>query len=256
MLDPTFLRPIAHRGFHTMTAPVSPAPRIENSGSAFLAAIERGYGIECDIQPSRDQVAIVHHDTTLDRLTGRPERVDALDARELAAIPYRGSEDRILTLADLLALVAGRVPLLVEVKTEWRALDPAYLDHVAALATAYAGPLALMSFDPAPIAALRARVPHIPRGIVAGQYRAGHGHGWWSEVLSPERQERLSDLLESGPAAPDFIAYDIRALPTPVTRYVREAQGLPLFTWTVRTPEERAHAARHADAAIFEGYDA
>lgn len=253
----TFLRPIAHRGFHTMvTDATGREARIENSAGAFRAAIDRGYGIECDIQPSRDRIAIVHHDDVLARLTGQPERLDALDAADLTQVRYTGSNDRVLALADLLELVAGRVPLLVEIKTGWRPLPPAYLDHVAAVATAYRGPLALMSFDPAPIAAMKERAPHLPRGIVAGHYRPEHGHGWWSDVLTPERQYRLTHLLETAPAAPDFIAYHVAALPTPVTRYVREVQGLPLFTWTVRTEADRRTANTWADAAIFEGYEA
>lgn len=230
------------------------ATRIENSAAAFRAAIERGYAIECDVQASRDGHAIVHHDETLGRLTDRHERVDALDEAELVRIAYRGSGDRLMRLADLLALVAGRVPLIVEIKSEWQPLPSAYLDGICRQASAYAGPIALMSFDPTVMVEVRRRAPAIPRGIVSGMYDPGRGDGWWSRVLSPERRYRLSHLLDTREAAPDFISYHVAALPTAVTSYVREVQGLPLVCWTVRTAEEREIAARHADAPTFEGY--
>ena len=260
MLDASFIRPIAHRGFHSMREPGATPRRIENSASAFRAAIERGYGIECDLQPSRDGVAIVHHDETLRRLTARDERVDSLAAAELAAIPYRGSADRLITLGDLFEMTAGRVPLLVEIKSEWQPLPAAFLDDIATRAKAYSastgGPIALMSFDPAVMVEMRHRAPNIPRGIVSGAYQPSPADDWWSEHLSPERQYRLAHLLESRDAAPDFISYHVPALPTPVTRYIREVQHLPLFCWTVRTADDRRTAQDYADAPTFEGYEA
>jgi hypothetical protein len=94
--------------------------------------------------------------------------------------------------------------------------------------------------------------PGIPRGIVSGRIDE---EPEWIRKLGPERAYRLSHLLESRPAAPDFYAYEVGALPTPVTRFVREVLEMPLFTWTVRTENERATAARWADAPIFEGYE-
>jgi glycerophosphoryl diester phosphodiesterase len=120
------------------------------------------------------------------------------------------------------------------------------------LSTAYRGPLALMSFDPAVMTAIRELAPGVPRGIVSGLY---DGNGWWRDKLDDRRAYALSHFLESRPVAPDFYAYDVKALPTPVTRFVREVLGLPLFTWTVRTPEQRKIAERWADAPIFEGYE-
>ncbi len=144
------------------------------------------------------------------------------------------------------------MPLLIEIKSEWEAPDARYLEAIAATAAAYRGPIALMSFDPAVMTGIRALAPQIPRGIVSGLFA---GDCWWRGKLGPERAYSLSHLLESGPAAPDFYAYDVAALPTPVTRFVREVLGLPLFTWTVRTQEQREVAARWADAPIFEGYE-
>jgi glycerophosphoryl diester phosphodiesterase len=162
---------------------------------------------------------------------------------------YKDRQERILTFEAFLELAAGRGPLLVEVKSDWRAALPGFLEAIARAASGYRGPIALMSFDPVVMARLAELAPDVPRGIVAGRYA---GDGWWLDVLGQARGDRLTDLLESAPAKPSFFAYHVKALPTPVTRYVREAQGLPLFTWTVRTPEDRAVAATWADAPIFE----
>lgn len=246
-----FIRPIAHRGLHDAKRGI-----VENTGPAFEAALARGLGIECDLRPARGGWPLVFHDETLDRLVDGTGAVSELAPADLARLRYRGAPATpILTFADLLDLVAGRVPLLVEIKSEWTPPDADFLGLVASLAASYRGPLALMSFDPDVMAALAALAPKIPRGIVAGVYRRGDVEGWWDERLTPERQERLSHLLESAAASPDFYAYHVAALPTPVTRYVREVQGLPLFTWTVRTAKDRTIAAKWADAPIFEGFE-
>lgn len=239
-----FVRPVAHRGLHGHASDA-----IENTAVAFAAGLDRGYGIECDLQPASDDTPMVFHDDTLDRLMEATGRIDALTPRQLEALNYRGRSDRILTFADLLELAAGRGPLLVEIKSDWRPPREAFLKKIAALCTRYKGPLALMSFDPVVMAAVATLVPRIPRGIVSGVYV---GAEWEVDKLGLERAARLTDLLESRAAAPSFYAYDVKRLPTPVTRYIREVQGLPLFTWTVRTAADRATAAAWADASIFE----
>ncbi len=246
-LDAAFLKPIAHRGLH------DPARgRIENSMPAFEAAIARGYGIECDVRPAACGTPMVFHDETLERLIESREALNGLDAAALKRLRYRGDNSPIVELAALLELTAGREPLLVEIKSEWEAPDHRFLQGIAALSTAYTGPLALMSFDPAVMTAVKELAPGVPRGIVSGLYE---GHGWWRDKLDERRAYALSHFLESRPTAPDFYAYDVKALPTPVTRFVREVLGLRLFTWTVRTPEQRRIAERWADAPIFEGYE-
>jgi glycerophosphoryl diester phosphodiesterase len=242
-----FARPIAHRGLHAPSA-----GRVENSMSAFRAAVERGYAIECDIQPAADHVPMVFHDDRLERLTGQSGLISDRKSSELVRLSLNGSEDRIPRLSDLLDLVASRVPLIVEIKSVWTALPAPYLDEVAGRLAAYRGPVAVMSFDPAVMVEMRSRVPEVPRGIVSGVYR---DTGWWSDVLDADRRQRLTHLLESADAAPDFYSYHVKDLPTPVTRYVREVQRVPLICWTVRTPEDRAIAARWSDAPTFEGYE-
>ncbi|MGE0052888.1 MAG: glycerophosphodiester phosphodiesterase family protein [Hyphomicrobium sp.] len=247
MLDrDAFFRPIAHRGLHNAKGIV------ENTLPAFEAAIAKGYGIECDLRPAAGGLPIVFHDETLDRLVRGKGAVSKLEARDLKTLSYKGCDTHILTYSDLLDLVGGKVPLLVEIKSEWDPPDRSFMSRVAKLSQSYKGPLALMSFDPDVMTLVRELAPKVPRGIVSGSYA---GHGWWQKKLSKSRANDLRDLLLSAPADPQFYAYQIGALPTPVTRFVREVCGLALFTWTVRTAKDRSKAARWADAPIFEGFE-
>lgn len=248
MLDrAAFLRPIAHRGLHDAKKGI-----IENTGPAFEAALAKGYGIECDLRPAAGGLPVVFHDETLNRLVDGKGPVAHLEAPALKRLRYKNSDTHVLTLAEFLDLVDGRVPLLVEVKSEWRPPDKAFLSKIAKLVNGYRGPIALMSFDPDVMTVLRHLTPNLPLGIVSGSYA---GHGWWNRKVSKARAQALRDLLLSGPVAPDFYAYQVSALPTAVTSYVREVQGLPLFTWTVRSAKDRARAAKWADAPIFEGFE-
>jgi glycerophosphoryl diester phosphodiesterase len=243
-----FLRPIAHRGLHNAKRGV-----VENTVPAFTAAMDKGYGIECDLRPAAGGLPIVFHDETLNRLVDGRGPVAALTAQDLKRLRYKGSDTHLQTFAELLEQVDGKVPLLVEIKSEWQPPDRTFLKKICKLADAYKGPVALMSFDPDVMAVVREYAPGVPRGIVSGSYA---GAGWWNRKISKQRAARLRDLLESGPVAPDFYAYQIGALPTPVTEYTRSVLGMPLFTWTARTAKDRAAAAKWADAMIFEGFEA
>jgi len=248
MLDrATFLRPIAHRGLHNAKRGI-----VENTGPAFEAAIAKSYGIECDVRPAADGLPVVFHDEALSRLVAGRGPVAKVTERQLQSLRHRVGGAPILTFGELLELVSGRVPLLVEIKSEWHPPQKSFLTKLAAAANAYRGPIALMSFDPAVMALVRTLAPKLPRGMISGSYI---GSGWWSRKISAKRGAALRDLLESGPVAPDFYAYDVNALPTPVTEYARLVQGLPLFTWTVRTAKQRRIAASSADAMIFEGFE-
>lgn len=240
-----FLRPIAHRGLHDCGK-----GRIENTAPAFRAAIERGFGIECDIRPAAGNLPIVFHDASTERLLAEARPVAELTATDLSRLRFPDGVSSILCFADFIELVAGRVPLLVEVKSDWTEPNAAFLDEVVRLSRAYSGPLALMSFDPAIMASIRAREPSIPRGIIAAGTSPDDP---LASKLGAKRAWQLSQLLESGPAAPDFYAYRVHDLPTPVTRYAREVHGRPFFAWTVRTAEDYETARLWADAPIFEG---
>lgn len=248
MAAPSWLtaRPVAHRGLHA-------APRgiLENTLPAALAAVEHGFSIEVDLQLSRDGEVIVFHDDTLERLTTGTGRVAARTAAELADIPFKVGTARIPTLQDLLDTVAGRVPLVVELKSQW-VRDPGtrLVAGVVAALAAYDGPVAAMSFDPDLVEGLRHAMPALTRGIVADIATDPHEYG----RLTTMERFALRHLLHAPRSRPDFVAYDVHALPMPGPALLRRVFGKPLLTWTVRTPDELAHARTYADQIIFEGF--
>jgi len=247
MLDRAFLRPIAHRGLHDAGKGI-----IENTAAAFKAAMDKGYGIECDVSPASDGTPFVFHDAEFARLIDAPGRIGDTAPAKIAGLTYRGSTERVLPFADLLDLVAGRVPLLVEIKSDWRTPNAAFLQAIATRGASYQGSLALMSFDPAVMTAIKDLAPDIPRGIVSGIY---NGPEWWPDKIDEERAFRLSHLLESGPVEPEFYSYHIKSLPTPVTQFVREVLRTPVMTWTVKTSGDLAKARQWADGITFEGFE-
>lgn len=212
----------------------------ENSNAAFAAAIGQGLGIECDVQRSRDGHAIVFHDWELDRLTGESGPVAGRDAAQLRNIPLSGNGQPIPGLCDLLAQIRGRVPLLIEVKSK-RSLP------VAALCLAvrrelegYRGNHAVMSFDPRVSRWFARHSPATIRGLVVTEE---------GDKALPGRIRRYLALRH---ARPDFLAYDIRDLPSRFAAAQRR-RGLPVLTWTVRSAELLARARHYADAPIAEG---
>jgi glycerophosphoryl diester phosphodiesterase len=247
-LDRAFVRPIAHRGLHDRTK-----GRLENTAPAFRAAIDKGYGIECDLQAAQDGTPMVFHDPTLNRLVAGSGPIAAHSPRNLARLRYRGLDESILSFAQFLDLVDGRVPVLVEVKRNGRAPRPHFLDKVARLTSAYKGPVALMSFDRRIVAALGELAPNLPRGPVIGgrQLLAG----LWAKRSRTRESPAASRLFGRAPEGIGFYAVDVKLVAVARTWMRHHAVDLPLFTWTVRTPRQRARAARWADAPIFEGYE-
>lgn len=240
-------RPIAHRGLHDAAA-----GRLENTLPAATAAAERGFSIEVDLQLSADGEAMVFHDDTLDRLAAASGPVKAFDAATLGSLALKGTDARIPTLAALLAAVAGRVPLVLELKTDWsRHPGEALVARVAEELAGYDGPAALMSFDPDIVAEVRRVVPGRPRGITADRALSRADY----PGRSPVERFAYRHLLHAPRTRPDFVAYDVDALPMPGPAVLRRLFGRPLLAWTVRTPRQRERAAALADQMIFEGFD-
>jgi glycerophosphoryl diester phosphodiesterase len=243
--------PIAHRGLHDAANGI-----IENSAEAFDAAIAAGVGIECDVRPARGGWPMVFHDQTLERLMAATGSVGDRAPANLRSLdylaPFGAVRAPMMALDDALARVNGRVPVLVEIKSEWAPADPAFLQAIAGLLTAYAGPIGVMSFDPSVIRAMALLAAKVPRGLVSGSYRSQAGDTWWADQLSPERAWDLRCLSELDIVEASFVAYEVAALPSVETQAARQ-RGLPVFTWTVRTTADWATPRAHADAAIFEG---
>ena len=230
-------RDLAHRGRH--------GPGVaENSRAAFRAAIAAGDAIELDIQACADGTPAVFHDRDLHRMAGRDGLVRDHRPAELTRMALVGSTETIPMLDEVLALVAGATPLMIEVKSPGP--DPAPLCRAtAALLADYDGRAAIASFDPKVLIWFRANAPDVPRGLIVGAKPMGFPAGapkqlWWRRLAAAPRCEA------------DFLAIDVNLLPGALAARVR-ARGLPVLTWTVRSEAERARARDHADAAIFEG---
>ena len=240
MRDWLTARPIAHRGLHDAAAGV-----IENTAQAFQAAIDGGYAIECDLQISADGEAMVHHDDVLGRLTDGQGRLDATTAQALQRVAYKATAGHMLTLGELCDLTAGRATLLIELKGTF-AGDERLAARTAKVLAGYRGPVAAMSFDPSLMAAVRRLAPAFPLGLVAMR-RAPDSPA--TARMSPLRYARLALA-----ARPQFLAYRVQDLKTPPPLLARHVLRMPVLTWTVRTPADRARAARSADQMIFEGF--
>jgi glycerophosphoryl diester phosphodiesterase len=223
--------PFAHRGLHG-------GALVENSGGAIAAAVERGYGVELDVQLSRDGEAMVFHDRHLERLTAAEGPVAMLTAAQLQAIPLKICGEPMPRLIEALAIVGGRSPLLIEVKSPDRGVAR-LCSAVARALGGYRGPVAVMSFNPQIGAWFAGNAPDVLRGLVV------------TENGKRGLRGRIERPLALWRARADFLAYDIRDLPSRFAGAARR-RGLPLYTWTVRSDADRARAAAHADQIIFE----
>ena len=225
-------RPIAHRGFHDRNRTVW-----ENTMTAFSRAVEADFAIECDLQYSADAVPVVFHDGTLRRVCGIDGDVRKRTAAELGLLSVGGTADRIPTLKQVLALVRGRVPLVIELKGR-RGDDEGFAMAVLDVLEGYEGEVALMSFDHWLVADLKALDSPYPVGLTA----------------EGKRPEELAAHAQAMALGLDFISYDYQALPNAFVDAER-ALGVPVITWTVQDDEARTITAQHADQMTFEGFD-
>ena len=237
-------RPVAHRGLHDRARGI-----VENMPGAAQAAISGNFSIECDIQLTADGEAMVHHDDALGRLTEGSGALLGMTASQLRAVKFRDTAERMMSLGDLCALVAGRVPLVIEVKSHFDR-DRRLVKRMAEVLATYTGPAVGMSFDPDQVLALRETMPALPRGIIA---QRNYDDDYWKR-LTPAQRAGMLHLKHAFRTRPHFVAYWVDQLPAPAPWIARNIFGLPLLTWTVRTPEQRARAARYADQIIFEGF--
>ena len=236
-------RPVAHRGLHRVSDGI-----IENTESAVQAALDGGYAIEVDLQLTADGEAAVFHDYTLDRLTAEKGPVIARTAAELKNVRFTATADRIQSLPELLEQVAGRATLMLEIKSRWSEIGPLE-NRVAELVKTYNGPVAVMSFDPVSMIAVRHFAPNVIRGVVSERF--GSVPEW--QFLSFGQRLALRHGWQLPACDPHFLHYHVHGLPFGPTYLFREL-GRPVLTWTVRTPEERETASKYADQMIFEGF--
>lgn len=248
-LDPLFLiNPIAHRAYHDLSA-----GRPENSRAAVRAAVVAGYGIEIDLQLSSDGVPMVFHDYDLARLTGISGPLAMHNAVALGAMGLLHGDEGIPTLAEILHIVEGRVPLLIEIKDQDGALGPNIGSLEAATAEVlanYAGPVAVMSFNPHSVAAMAHLGPGVPRGLTTSAFDPAD----WAPVPAAVR-ERLRGIPDYDRCGACFISHDALDLSRPRVSELR-AQGAAVLCWTIRSPRAEAQARAIAQNVTFEGYAA
>jgi glycerophosphoryl diester phosphodiesterase len=237
-------RPVAHRGLHDRNSGI-----IENMPGAVSAAISGNFAVEVDIQLSADGEAMVHHDDELGRLTDGTGALRSLTAAELKQVAFKDTPERMMTLSDLCDLTAGRVPLVIEVKSRFDG-DRKLVKRMADVLAGYRGPAAGMSFDPDQVIALRELAPKLPRGIVAERHYPAED---WPEA-SPAQRADMTHLRHFFRSRPHFVSYGVNDLPAVAPWIARHIFGLPLLTWTVRTSEQRERTARYADQMTFEGF--
>lgn len=239
-------RPIAHRALHDIAN-----GRPENSRAAISAAIERGYGIEIDLQLSKDGHAMVFHDYDLARLSNGVGPIQMQTVDELAQLQLTGSSESIPTFEEVLKLVSGRVPLLIELKDQDGAMGPNVgpLEDTACAALAgYDGPAAVMSFNPYSVAHCATLAPDLPRGLVSCDYNAQD----WPTLPEP-RRAALAQIPDFNALDCNFISHDRRSLGMARVSDIK-ALGHPILTWTIRSLEQEALAREIADNITFEGY--
>ncbi|MFN4272911.1 MAG: glycerophosphodiester phosphodiesterase [Aliihoeflea sp.] len=226
-------RPIAHRGFHDLNK-----SRWENTLSAFEAAATRGYAIECDVHLSADGVPIVFHDRELDRLCGRPGLLSDLSAAAIAGLKVGGTEDHVPTLREMLNLVGGRVPLVIELKSS-EGKDDGLVAAVAKELQGYDGKVAIMSFEHRFIRLFGKQAPGLACGLTA------HGR-------TPADLEAHFSMLAHGI---DFVSFHVADLPNRFVETIREKLAMPVITWTVRDEWAVDLTSQHADQMTFEGFE-
>lgn len=226
-------RPIAHRGLHDLNA-----TRWENTLSAFRAAAERDYAIECDVHLAADGVPVVFHDSVLDRLTGTPGNIWEKSSAELVQLRVGGTADHVPTLAETLATVAGRVPIVIELKGI-EGKDDGLVAAVARDLARYGGPAAIMSFDHWLIRRFAGEAPGIPAGLTANGRTVADLEAHFSMLAHPI----------------SFVSFGVMDLPNPFVAFVREKLALPVITWTVTGQWAVKVTAEHADQMTFEGFE-
>ncbi len=247
MTEPLFPNPVAHRGLHDRANGV-----IENSASAFEAAIAGGFAIECDVQLTSDGVPVIFHDDNMKRLLGKDGAVADCAASEITSSPLLDSAagDCPQRFADFLAQIAGRALLQIELKHQRDTTGTQLLARAVAEALkTYEGPVTVESFDPHLLTAVRQFGFTGQRGIITYDYADASEDGH----LTEDQRYSLRHLLHWHETQFDFISCAKDALELPAIVFWR-ALGKPVTAWTIRSQAEADLARSHADQLVFEGF--
>ncbi len=228
--------PIAHRGLHDKSHP-------ENSLSAFEKAINAGYPIELDVQMIADGTVVVFHDESLSRLTDNDGYIRFLNKSDLDLLTLSGSKEKIPTLEEALAFIAGRVPILIEIKNQGKVGE--FEKKVIQILSKYNGQFAVMSFNPFVLQYFYKHAPSIPRGQLAGFLS--------NQKMTFFKRYAMKKMVGNKKIShPDFIAYEAKHLPN---RFVKKFKQLPLLAWTVKSQSEYLKVVKYCDNVIFEDFE-
>ena len=241
-LDWLVEKPIAHRGLHDEAN-----GRVENTESSFAAAITNHYSIECDVQLTSDQRAVVFHDNGVGRVLDGNGQVKNLSASEIKAMNFRQGGDRVQTLEELLEQVNGKVTLIIEIKSLWND-ELALTDYVCSTLKSYDGPVAVMSFDENLVAHAAQIAPNLVRGITADRVTDPY-----YDILPVERRVAMQNLSHLPRSKPHFVSFNFLDLPFTPVSMIRNA-GFPVISWTIENAEDAAAARRYSDQVTFEGF--
>lgn len=232
-----FNKPVAHRGLWNKNV-------IENSLPAYKNAIDNGYPIELDLYSSTDGELFCFHDTTLNRLTGKDGKIfekTSSQLKELFLLDQNGqvSDQKIPTFDEVLSLVQGKVPILIEVKTQ---PDKTIVDKVVKKLNDYTGEFAVQSFDPRQVRRFKKLAPHFIRGILATKKH--------SKPLPFFRRMVVRDMLLNPIIKPDFISYSFEDLPLKKSK----TKNIPVITWTITSQTDYEKIKPFAKNIIFEKF--
>ncbi|GAA3860301.1 glycerophosphodiester phosphodiesterase family protein [Celeribacter arenosi] len=244
--DAFLARPITHRALHDGNV-----TRAENNLAAIDAAIDAGFGIEIDIQPARDNTPMVFHDYDLARLTDLRGPIAMQTTDTLSRATFTTGETGVPTLADVLKRIAGRVPLLIEIKDQDGNMGPDIGPLEAAMApllNAYKGPVAVMSFNPHSVIEMARLSPQIPRGLTTSAFAPDN----WP-LLSDQTRRHLRTIPDYDTAGASFISHHWSDLGTPRVRALKDS-GAKILCWTVRSGDDERAARTVADNITFESY--
>ncbi len=224
--------PIAHRGLWTNGI-------VENSLSAYKNAVEKDYPIEIDLYSSLDGVLFSFHDATLSRMTGADGFIYQKTAKELKELTLQNSDEKIPTFDEVLSLVNGKVPLLIELKDQ---PDKTYVDKVIERLKNYKGEFAIQSFNPLYIKRVKELAPEFIRGILSTKT--------YSKQLPFIKRQVVKNMLLNFLIKPDFISYSFEDLPLPK----RKVKNLPLISWTITSQEDFEKIKPFVKNIIFENF--
>ena len=226
-------RPVAHRGLHDLNTKCW-----ENTLTAFERAVTGDFAIECDVVLTADKIPVVFHDHELGRLTDKTGKVCDLTADEICQFTIGGTADKVPRLAEMLSTVAGRVPIVIELKGN-AGHDDGFVAAVHDALQGYGGKAAIMSFSPHLVRRFTDDAPGLPAGLTA-------------EHTDDAAMKSHFSMLTHGIS---FVSFDVCDIPNPFVSHIRDQLGLPFITWTVRDREAAERTWREGGQITFEGFD-